>query len=186
MIDADDRLGGRLPLLDPAAYTPAQERVAKLMEASTGKLGREVGFRYKAEDGRFIGPFNPMLRSPGMGLTFAQLQIDEGKHTDLSERVRQVVIFSVGSVRRAPYELYAHEAAARAAGLSEACARALAAGEPCEDLAPEDAARRLALALTAGHAVDDRSTRRSCAISAKKAWSTSSSLPAATTRYAVF
>ena len=156
MTDADAELGGRLPLLDPAAYTPAQERVAKLMDASTGKLGREVGFRCKAEDGRFIGPFNPTLRSPDMGLTFVQLQIDEGKYTDLSERVRQVVILSVGSVWRAPYEIYAHEAAARAAGLSEACARALAAGASCQELAPEEeVAQRLALALTADHAVAD-------------------------------
>jgi hypothetical protein len=36
----------------------------------------------------------------------------------------------VGAVWRAPYELYAHSAVARSAGLPDLVVRALAAGEP--------------------------------------------------------
>jgi 4-carboxymuconolactone decarboxylase len=116
----------------------------------------KVGFASKTSDGRFIGPFSPLLRSPDIALTFLQLQFDEAKHTSLSERVREVVILSVGSVWKAPYELYAHEAVARDAGLSSGCVEALAAGDPCRELAAdEEVAQRLTLALTAGRAIDD-------------------------------
>ncbi len=70
--------------------------------------------------------------------------------------MRQVVILSVGSVWKSPYELYAHAAAARHAGLSAACVAALVAGEPSPELAAEETiAQRLASTLAAEHAVDD-------------------------------
>ena len=49
--------------------------------------------------------------------------------TSLSERMRQVVILTVGSVWKAPYELYAHSAVARTAGLPEEDVQALARGD---------------------------------------------------------
>jgi 4-carboxymuconolactone decarboxylase len=75
------------------------------MEATMGTWAKKTGFASRSSSGRFIGPFNPMLSSPEMASTFLQLQLDEAKFTGLSERVRQVVILSVGSVWRADYEL---------------------------------------------------------------------------------
>jgi 4-carboxymuconolactone decarboxylase len=70
--------------------------------------------------------------------------------------VRQVVIPTVGAVWQAPYELYAHSAVARHAGLDEADVAALAAGRSPEHLNDaETIAHRLALALTTTHRVDD-------------------------------
>ena len=156
MSDSENRLGGRLPLLDRAELAPEQKTLWDKVDATMGAWASKVGFKSKTSDNRFIGPFNPMLRSPDMAQTFLQLQSDEAKNTSLSERVRQVVILSVGSVWKFPYELYAHAAAARQAGLSEACVAALVAGEPSSELTAEETiARRLALALTAEHAVDD-------------------------------
>ena len=156
MPDPEAWLGGRLPLLDQASLAPAQKTFCDRMDASLGSWADKVGFARKTAENRFIGPFNPMLRSPDIALTFLQLQSDEGKHTSLPERVRQVVVLSVGSVWKAPYELYAHAAAARHAGLSEACVAALMAGASSPELAAEETvAQRLALALVAGHAIDD-------------------------------
>ena len=156
MRDPDERLGGRLPLLDPTCLSPAQASLWNRMDATMGGWAGKIGFDSKSPDGRFIGPFNPMLRSPDIALTFLQLQMDEGKHTSLSDRVRQVVILSVGSVWKAPYELYAHAAAARHAGLSRACVEALAAGAPTDALAADErVAQRLALALACSRCVED-------------------------------
>ena len=156
MADAEAWLGGRLPLLDAASLTDAQKAMWDRMDATLGHWADEVGFRSKTQDGRFIGPFNPILRSPDIGQSFLRLQHDEARYTSLSERIREIVILSVGSVLKAPYELYAHAAAGRKAGFSASAVEALATGAACDDLAvEEDLARRLTLALTVDHAVGD-------------------------------
>ena len=151
--DSETRLGGRLPLLDKGGLNAAQKELWNSMGADAGRLG----YNSKTADGRFIGPFNPMLRSPQIALTFQHLQADEAKFTSLSARVRQVVVLSVGSLWKAPYELYAHSAAAHHVGFSDTCVAALAAGQPNAELTAEETlAQRLSLALAGGHAVDDR------------------------------
>jgi 4-carboxymuconolactone decarboxylase len=70
-------------------------------------------------DGRLIGPFNPLLYSPEMSPAFLNFQLAEAKSTSLDARVRQVVVLAVGSVWKAPYEIYAHAAVARTLGFSE-------------------------------------------------------------------
>jgi 4-carboxymuconolactone decarboxylase len=106
--------------------------------------------------GKLIGPFNPVLWSPNISASFLGLQRNEEAHTSLSERLRQVVILSVGSVWNAPYELYAHQAVARKAGLSEKTIESLTAGEACEELSKEEQlGQQFTLQLTANHRVDD-------------------------------
>jgi 4-carboxymuconolactone decarboxylase len=156
MANSEDRLGGHLPLVYRAELGPDQKAFWDKMDATMGSWAARIGFQSKTSDGRFIGPFNPMLRSSNIAQAFLQLQADEEKNTDLTDRVRQVLILSVGSVWRSPYELYAHTAAARRAGLSERCVAALVAGETAHELAPDEAvAQRLALALAATHVVED-------------------------------
>jgi len=71
-----------------------------------------------------------------------------------------VVILSVSSVWKAPYELYAHATAARDAGFSDRCVAALLAGARHRELAAdEEIAERLSLVLTAGHAIGSTPTR---------------------------
>jgi 4-carboxymuconolactone decarboxylase len=62
-------------------------------------------------------PFNPALLNPAIAAPFLDLQSAEQMHTSLSARVREVVILAVGDAWQADYELYAHVAVARTAGL---------------------------------------------------------------------
>lgn len=138
MSDSEERPGGRLPLLGRADLVLEQKTLWNKVDATVGAWAGKVGCKSKAADHRFIGPFNPMLRSPDTALTFLQLQTDEAKNTSLSERVRQVVILSMGSVWRFSYELYAPRGCCSPRGPSGGVL---------------SGAR--ALALTAEHAVDD-------------------------------
>lgn len=155
MTDQQGSLGGRLPLRDRAELSPAQAALWDRMAETMGVWAEQAGFASRTPSGHFIGPFNPMLSSPEMACTFLQLQLDEAKYTSLSERVRQVVILSVGSVWRAEYELYAHSAAARAAGFSDAAVVALVRGDAPPELSEEErTAQRFTLALAATRRID--------------------------------
>jgi hypothetical protein len=79
----------------------------------------------------------------------------EKKNTSVKGRLREVVILSVGAVWKSDYEIYAHSAAARAAGLPEPAIRTLAAGGEPDDLnAQEKIAHRYARQLTLERRVD--------------------------------
>jgi 4-carboxymuconolactone decarboxylase len=157
MSDNADRLGGRLPLADPATLTGAQREFFDQMTSTVVPSSQQAGFQSATADGRLIGPFNPSLLNPAISKQFLQLQFTEAQHTSLSERARQVVILTVGAVWRAGYELYAHSAAARRAGLPEAAVATLVGGGLPDDLTgPEKIAHRLARALSTSHHVDDQ------------------------------
>ena len=151
-----NKLGGRLPLLDPATLSEAQKNVYDRANLTMVPWAEAAHFQSKTKDGRMIRPFNPVLFAPEMASCFADLQAAEARYTPLSERVRQVVILAVGAVWTADYELYAHSAVARKAGLSEAAIRSLASGGHPEDLSDEErVAQRFVRQLTAEHHVDE-------------------------------
>jgi len=151
-----NNLGGRLPLLDPAKLSEKQRAVYDLANSAMVPWAEAAHFQSKTADGKLIGPFNPVLFAPEMASCFADLQAAEARYTPLSERVRQVVILAVGAVWTADYELYAHSAVARKAGLSEAAIRSLASGGHPEDLSDEErVAQRFVRQLTAEHHVDE-------------------------------
>jgi 4-carboxymuconolactone decarboxylase len=154
-VDAD-ALGGRLPLVDAAALTDDQQKLFDLLSNTLVAGVNSVGGQAATDDGRLIGPFNPALYSPAISAKFVELQMFELMHTTLPERVRQVVILAVGAVWRADYELYAHSAAVRAAGISEDVVKALANGEIPDGLSDEEKiAGRVARRLCLDHRVDD-------------------------------
>ena len=147
----------RLPLADPATLTGAQRELFDQMTATVVPWAHSAGFQSTTADGRFIGPFNPSLLNPAISSQFLQLQFTEERQTSLSERVRQVVILTVGAVWQSDYELYAHSAVARGAGLSEAAIATLVGGGLPEDLAEhEKTAHRVARQLSTSHRVDDQ------------------------------
>jgi 4-carboxymuconolactone decarboxylase len=79
----------------------------------------------------------------------------EARSTSLDNRVRQVVILTVGAVWNSAYELYAHSAEARHAGLPDEVIEALVAGGiPAQLSDDEQLAARFAQQLTAQHRVD--------------------------------
>ncbi len=155
MPDQTQNLGGRLPLLDPRDMSGDRKKIYDLINKTMVPWAEKANFQSKTEDGRFIGPFNPSLYSPQISIPFLEWQEAEGKYTTLNERVRQVIILTVGSVWKAPYELYAHSAVARKAGISEDNIQKLVAGELLDDLgAEEKLAQRFAEQLSTEHRVD--------------------------------
>jgi 4-carboxymuconolactone decarboxylase len=92
-----ETLGGRLPLLDPSTLSIAQKETYERLNRTWIRWASGVPFQSKLDDGRLIGPFNPILFSPAISSSFLDLQETEQKNTSLSQRVRQVVILAVGA-----------------------------------------------------------------------------------------
>jgi 4-carboxymuconolactone decarboxylase len=124
---AADQLGGRLPLLAPADLDTAQRQLYDALTARVVPEAAEGGFVARLDDGRFIGPFNAMLRVPaiaaGLGEWTAQIS-----RAGLADEVRQAVILTVGAAWSAEYEIEAHTSAARAVGLPDGAINAILTG----------------------------------------------------------
>jgi 4-carboxymuconolactone decarboxylase len=105
MSNLEHGLGGRLPLLEPARLQPRQLELYSKINSVIVPLAQTAGFKSKDDQGQLIGPFNATLYSPLICGSFLELQKMEEEQTSLSKRTRQVVILTVGSVWRAPYEL---------------------------------------------------------------------------------
>jgi 4-carboxymuconolactone decarboxylase len=165
MSDNESTLGGRLPLYAREALDPAQKDPFDWLMDNAVPWAEDAGFQASTEAGRLIGPFNPALLTPGISSAFFDLAVAERKHTSLSNRTREVVILTVGAVWQAPYELYAHCAVGRDAGLSEDAVRTLAEGALPTDLsAAETAAHRTARALSLEHRLDQTLYRQAEAL----------------------
>ena len=162
MSGTNDDLGGRIMLSEPTALTPSQQNLYKLINETAVPWATASGFVAKEDGGRLIGPFNVVLESPELGASFLQFQSAEETMTSLGERVRQVVILTVGSIWKAPYELYAHAAVARTAGLPEEAIQKLMKGEvatgllPKEELLAQQFTQELALQRTVSQEVFDQ------------------------------
>lgn len=155
MAISEDSLGGRLPLLAPDAFDADQQKLYDALMAKMVPWANKSGFRADTADGRVIGLFNAMLRSPLISQTMLAMISAEGEYTALSERVRQVVILTVGALWRADYELYAHTAVGKQAGFDAATVGALVAGQkPAALSAEESLAYDFTHRLTAAHQID--------------------------------
>ena len=69
-----EKLGGRLPLLDPSELLGAQKELYDRENTTMVPWAERAGFCSKTEDGKLIGPFNPVLFSPALGGAFLDLQ----------------------------------------------------------------------------------------------------------------
>lgn len=156
MSGAANGLGGRLDLADRGALDETARELFDDITSTAVMWARHSGFAATTADGRLIGPFNPSLLNPKLAAAFLTLQAGEQQHTSLDEASRQVVILTVGSVWQAPYELYAHSAVARHAGLSEpVIAELVAGGEPGALTEDQRTAHRVARALSTDHHVGE-------------------------------
>jgi 4-carboxymuconolactone decarboxylase len=150
-----EKLGGRLALLDPAGQSSAQKEIRDHINATLGSFADRIHVQSRTDDGRLIGPFNPMLYSPEISSGFLALADAEGKFTSVGERVREIVILTVGAVWKSDYELYFHSAAARKAGIPETAIQTLATGGLPDDLSEQEkVAQRYARQLSAEHRID--------------------------------
>jgi 4-carboxymuconolactone decarboxylase len=152
-----DALGGRLPLVDPAAFTGAQRELFDRVTATRERRANDAGFRITTPDGSLIGPFNACLLRPEVALKLLEFSLAAQSQTSLSDRVREVVILAVGAVWDAQFELYAHSALAHKAGLPTESITALVSGRLPDDLtAHEKIAGRVAQQLSTHHRIDDQ------------------------------
>ena len=152
--DNDSSLGGRLPLLAESELSGAQSTLYEAMNKDLIPWAKKSGFQASTEDGRLVGPFNPLLFSPSVGQGFLESLAAERKHTSLNAKEREVLILSVGAVWQSAYELYAHTAVAEKAGLEPATIEALAAGRTPEELSDEQrVAHEFARSLSATHQI---------------------------------
>jgi 4-carboxymuconolactone decarboxylase len=157
MTEQSQNLGGRLPLKHPQSLDESARKLYERIDKTMIPWAGAIPFESKTSDGSLIGPFNPVLYSPEIASRFLDLQLAEQRHTTLSDRIRQVIILTVGAVWEAPYELYAHCAAARHAGIPEDAIQTLAMGGLPVALGPaETIAQRYARALSARHRVDTK------------------------------
>ena len=155
MATFEDNLGGRLALLSPDKLDSDQQDLYDQLQDTMVPWAEKSGFRADTYDDRLIGPFNAMLRSPLISQALMGVTAAEGKETSLSERVRQVVILTVGAAWQAAYELYAHVAVGEKAGFEAATLQALAAGQKPVTLSPEEGvAYDFTHRLTTTHQID--------------------------------
>jgi 4-carboxymuconolactone decarboxylase len=121
-------MSGRLPSLTPRDLDGAPRAFYDRLVASYGPWAEKSGFEVIAPDGSLLGPLNPLLFSPALGAAQIDVFDADKSSTSLSPRVHEVVILTVGAAWNADYELYAHKAVGRLAGLSDDVVDALVAG----------------------------------------------------------
>lgn len=156
MAAVNQKLGGRLPLVDPAGLTPEQQDLAASVRATQLPWALDAGFEITSPDGRLIGPFNAFLHHPEIASRFLAFSAAESTYSTVSERIREIVILAVGGVWGAEYELYAHSVLAANAGINRAAIQALAHGEvPTSLHGDELIAAELAQQLSKNHRIDE-------------------------------
>lgn len=156
MTTSENFLGGRLALLKPDALDADQKKLHAQLTDTMVVWADKSGFQANTDIGELIGPFNAMLRSPRISKALMGVTATEGKETDLAEKVRQVVILTVGASWRAAYELYAHTAVGKKAGLDEQIINELVAGQKPAGLSPnESVAFDFTQRLVTTHQIDN-------------------------------
>ncbi len=129
---------GRLPPVSPDRLNPDQKRLFDDLVASMGKnLDDKHTFITRNKEGAFLGPWNALLHAPNIGYPTWQLTKAMAKEEKLPQKVRQVVILTVGAHFKAAYEIYAHIGLARQ-HFSEEQVQALAGGELPVGLASDE------------------------------------------------
>ena len=157
MTATQQNLGGRLPLANPAILTAEQRQLLDTVLQTRVPWADAAGFRVTTADGRLIGPFNAFLLQPEVAAKFLEFRTTATDHTTLSEREREIVTIAVGAVWGAEYELYAHAALARHAGLSDDDVATLLVGDTPDSLnVRERLAAEVARQLSAAHRVPDK------------------------------
>ncbi len=104
---------------------------AELYAALTGgpRGGGNQPFRLVDDTGALTGPFNAMLLEPAVGESLQALGAALRYRGSLPDRARELAILIVATHTRCEFEIYAHEAAGRRAGLTDADLAAIRAGQ---------------------------------------------------------
>ena len=111
----------RLAPLDPATFTPEQQRVAEAITSSRGSIAN--------------GPFLPWMRSPELCDRAQHLGDFCRYHSSLEPFLSEFAIIVTARYWKAQYEFYAHARMAAQAGVPDAIIEAVRVGAspPLED-----------------------------------------------------
>jgi alkylhydroperoxidase family enzyme len=121
--------GARIPKLAPSALDAEQRSLYDAIAGGRRAQGPQL-FRLTDEAGRLEGPFNAFLLQPRLGAALQALGSSVRYDTGLDARCREIAILTVAAHWHSDFEWYAHEAVARAAGLTTPELAAIRAASP--------------------------------------------------------
>ncbi|MCG0285259.1 carboxymuconolactone decarboxylase family protein [Streptomyces sp. PSAA01] len=121
---------------------------------------RRSEFHAATAEGDLIGPFNAFVHRPGRGKLFVDWVRADQADSTLAAPLREIIILTIGVAWNSDYEIYAHTAVARQAGVAEPVIAALLNGEPSEQLSATEAAmHRFTIELVDTRSVSDNTYR---------------------------
>jgi 4-carboxymuconolactone decarboxylase len=153
---------GRLPRLVPAELDAEQRVLYDAIAGGRRAQGPQL-FRLTDADGCLEGPFNAFLLQPRLGSALQALGSAVRYETGLDDRSREIAILVVAAHWRSAFEWYAHEAVARAAGLTSPDLAAILDNQLGVLAGREAVVARTAAALAARGDLDDAEYREAAA-----------------------
>lgn len=120
----------RFPTLTPEQMTPEQKALAAAIQG--GPRATVPG-----RDNSIGGPFNPWLRSPGVGDKLQQLGAELRFRSSIPAALNEFAILITAREWSSQYEWFAHHRLAMAAGLPAAVAADLAQGKRPEGMSDD-------------------------------------------------
>jgi alkylhydroperoxidase family enzyme len=152
----------RIPKLIPDALDADQRALYDAIAGGRRAQGPQL-FRLTDADGCLEGPFNAFLLQPRLGSALQALGSAVRYETGLDDRCREIAILVVAAHWRSAFEWYAHEAVARAAGLTDAELTAILDSDHETLTEREAVVARTAAALAAQGDLDDAEYRAAAA-----------------------
>jgi 4-carboxymuconolactone decarboxylase len=152
----------RIEKLEPSSLDAGQRSLYDAIAGGRRAQGPQL-FRLTDADGCLEGPFNAFLLQPRLGSALQALGSAVRYETGLDDRSREIAILVVAAHWRSAFEWYAHEAVARAAGLTDAELAAILDEQPAALAGREAVVARTAAALVARGDLDDAEYREATA-----------------------
>jgi 4-carboxymuconolactone decarboxylase len=145
--------GRRFPLIPEDRLTPEQRT---LVDAIRSGPRSQLKTSAASAPGPIGGPFNVVLRSPGMGMIIQKLGEEIRFRSSLTGKLNELAILITARHHTSPYEWYAHHKLALAGGLNPAITKAIAEGRRPEGMdADETLVYDFSTELHANHRVCD-------------------------------
>lgn len=154
----------RVESVDPARMSDAQREIYDRY-ASGPRATPDNPFLLVDADGRLQGPPAVWILSPTFGQALQQIGAAVRFGSRLPARACEIAILLVGHRHRSPFELYAHERAGTAAGLTAEDLAALArSAEPADMSDVEDCVFRTTLRILDRGTLDDGEFRAAAGV----------------------
>ena len=137
MITSQSPLSGerRFPLIPIEQLTSDQRAVVDAIRSGPrAKLKTSAA----SVPGPIGGPFNVILRSPGMGMIIQRLGEELRFRSSIPPRLNEMAILITARHHTAQYEWYGHYALAMQSGLDPAIAQAIAEGRRPGNMGPDE------------------------------------------------